>query len=90
MVLIAFDIYIKHERSSPDSQFYRLTQLLSDFGLEMDFLGGLPVQRWDISQFLAFILPRIPTAFGPKFRLIRSHYTEFAVRCAKLVPEKVW
>jgi hypothetical protein len=93
MILIAFGIYVKHERSSPDLQLYRLVQLLSDLGVEMDLRRGfMPQQSWwgDISQFLVFIRPRILTGFGPNFHLTHSHYTDFAVRCAKLAPKKVW
>lgn len=89
MILIACSIYIgiedhrtfsKHKHTN----YFMLTSLLSHLELEVDW----PVY-WsaDNPPKLLFLFPRIPLVFEHKFRLTSSHYTEFAIWCAKHVSE---
>jgi hypothetical protein len=89
MILTACSIYIGIEGHRTFSKhkhknYSMLTSLLSHFGLEVDWPGYWSA---DDPPKLLFLFPRIPLVFERELRLTSSHYTEFAIWCAKHVSQ---
>ena len=86
MIFTVFDVYIKLvEQSSHEIQIHRLAYILSELGLQVDFLGMLD----HAPQYLAFILPRIFNLFNSTIGMVDSRNTEFAIWCARHVSKTV-
>ena len=83
IILIAFEIYVglgRRRRGDIQLELHILSRLLYDLGLKIVHSGRL-------SQFIAFVIPRVLAAFRSESHLTPSYYTEFAVRCAKHASE---